>query len=149
MGLFNKQKPQPYQPTEHKEQIQAYCFLREDEKLEVIRLNPDFDLSTAELVEKGIDRVYRFEKTHKFGVQLVPDNENEHDKNAVAIHINGKFFGYVQREAAPVMRHVLKNGRFDEIRLVISGGPALYVYNGKATARCYDFECQLYVTYTV
>lgn len=44
---------------------------------------------------------------------LVPENDNRHDKNAVRVDIGGRIVGYLSREDAEIYREMLNAGKAD------------------------------------
>lgn len=124
-------------------QIQGMFALRDEELLTALRCNPDFELSTQDLIEKGYagKRVYRFEPGYRYGVTLVPEPKNPHDKNAVMVQINGNKVGYIPREEALDVKKALKKGLITGARCYIRGGPTRRIFeNGTSMANSYDFE---------
>ena len=134
------------------EQIEcpSFAMLRDEEKLKVLRLIKDFDLSTQELIDKGFaDRyVYRFHTAYKYGVKLVPEPSNPYDSNALKITINGKKAGYVPRGEAPRIKSMMDMGKISAVRFDVMGGPARKIFkDGTSMALCFDYNPVLTITY--
>ena len=58
-------------------------------------------------------------------LELVPDPTNQHDKNAVAVRIDGAHAGYIGRDEASLVGAMLKKlggGRSMRCRCTIRGG---------------------------
>lgn len=101
--------------------------------------NPDFSLSKKELVESygPGDWVpqYVSAATH---VELIPEPENEHDKNAVRCEINGVKVGYVKKGSCSHVKNLLKSPDFKGIVLE-------KFYYGKVKKIYDDDEGKVYV----
>jgi len=143
MGLFKK--------TEKTAEVKSYCFLHNDiDQMNVLKCNPLFELSTADLIKKGYAgrRVYKYYSDYSAETTLVPEPTNKNDKNAVMILVDGKLFGYVAREEAPAIKKLLKKNAITSLSLTISCGCARKIYdNGQSTADRYDIEPKLIITY--
>ena len=143
MGIFKKSLKTASVP--------CYCFLHSDnQQMSVLACNPLFELSTADLIQKGFagKRIYKYYADYSQYVTLVPEPTNPHDKNAVAILVRGMLFGYVAREVAPDIKRLLVKGHISAVYLRISGGCARKIYpNGQSTADRYDIEPELVITY--
>ncbi len=149
MGLFDKLKKDS---GPHVMSVKSYCFVKKDEELiELLHCDPKFDLSTKELLEKGYadKRVYRFYSDYKADeITLEPEPKNPVDKNAVKIILDGKFFGYVNKDDAPKIKQLLKKGIITDLHLHNHGGPVRKIFsNGKCTADRYEFDTSLTITY--
>ena len=58
---------------------------------------------------------YKFTKNDKDkALELIPENNNQFDPNAVRVHLDGKKIGYVSRCSAPQVRKMVQNR---EVRL--------------------------------
>ena len=83
--------------------------------------NDDYDLTKRELREdfEG-DRVYELD----FDVlaQLVPEPENEHDRNAVAVVADDVCIGYIPKKDSKRVRALITTGKIKRVRADISGG---------------------------
>lgn len=149
MGLFDKVNLVNNDPKTMS--VKSYCFLKSDEELfDVLSLNPDFELSTADLVEKGYagKSVYRFYSTYKYDVTLMPDPKNKADKNAVKILLSGKFYGYVNKNDAPTVLKLIKKNAIEGLQLRHSGGPVRRIYaDSRSSASRYEPEVTLTITY--
>lgn len=155
MGLISKIKsvgtakqPEPMMPKT--ESYIAYCFLGKDEdRIKVLETNPNFELSTKQLYHKGFvgKRVYKyFYRYSDATIQREP--KNKHDKNAVMILVNGQFFGYVNRDDAPVIGAAIKKNQIISCAIVMTGGPYRYIISeDQSTAGGGDFDVKLEVTY--
>lgn len=80
--------------------------------------NPDFSLSKKELAEsyEPGDWVPQYESTATH-VELIPEPDNEHDKNAVRCEINGVQVGYVKKGSCSHVKNLLKSPDFKGIVL--------------------------------
>ena len=147
--LFGKKKE--VSKMEYPKGPVCYCFLGKDEdRVKVLKGNPKFEMSTKELIEAGYSgrAVYRYYPEYKHGISLEPEPSNKNDPNAVKVLINGEFFGYVNREDAPVIKSALKNGIISNVALKVSGGSVRRVFeNGQSTADRYDLAFKLHIEY--
>ena len=133
-------------------EVRSYCFVKKDEELfDLLACNPDFELSTDELIKKGYagKTIYKYYSDYQGDdVSLEPDPKNQADKNAVKILLFGKFFGYVNREDAPTIKQLIKKNAILELKLKNRGGPIRKIYkNGHSSANKYEFETTLFITH--
>lgn len=85
--------------------------------------NPDYDLSKSELIDSYSDgdRVYRYDfKTTP--LEVVPEPDNEHDPNAVAVKVDGVLVGYIKAGNCSRVKNLLKSPDFNGMDLEIAGG---------------------------
>jgi len=83
--------------------------------------NDDYDLSAKELREDFEDeRVFAL----NFGseVKLVPEPENEADKNAIRVEVDGVKIGYVPKSKTKRVRELLASPGFKAVFVDIEGG---------------------------
>ena len=101
--------------------------------------NPDFSLSKTELAEsyEPGDWVPQYESAANH-VELIPEPENEHDKNAVRCEINGVQVGYVKKGSCSHVKNLLKSPDFKGIVLE-------KFYCGKVKKIYDDDEGKIYV----
>ena len=87
------------------------------------RLNPDWKLSPEEIFasDKTGQKIYKCKFTTS-PVQLIPEPENPHDPNTIAVTIAGEKIGYVPRETAPLIGSILKKCEVKSIACGIIGG---------------------------
>ena len=149
MGLFDKLKKDD---SPQIISVKSYCFVRKDEELfDLLQSNPKFEWSTKELLKIGYagKRVYKFYSDYKMDeITLEPEPKNPTDKNAVKILLNGKFFGYVNKDDAPKIKQIIKKNSIIDLHLHNSGGPTRKIYeNGHSSADKYEFDTTLTITY--
>ena len=83
--------------------------------------NPVYSLSVGELREDYEDeRVFALFFDDK--VDLVPEPENEHDKNAIRVEADGVLIGYVPKSKTKRVRELLASPGFRSVSLEIWGG---------------------------
>ena len=87
------------------------------------KVNPQWNLSAKELVEKGkvMEKVFHYRYINS-PVELVHEPNNKEDPNAVAILIAGKKVGHIKREENVHVLDILKNHRVLSISSFIGGG---------------------------
>lgn len=71
--------------------------------------------------------VYKYEFDTK-PVELIPEPENPHDKNAVKVVINGHKVGHISAEEAPHVKEILKRRDVKYISAVVNGGDRKTIY---------------------
>ena len=71
--------------------------------------------------------IYKYEFDTK-PVELVPEPENPHDRNAVGVVINGHKVGHISAEEAPHVKEVLEHRDIKYISAVVNGGDRKTVY---------------------
>ena len=158
MGLFRKKDKAAVEPktasvtapVSKTAEFDAYCFLRKDEeRIAVLQTNHDFELATKTLFIKGLGgkRVYKY--FYKYDdVTIERDPKNEADKNAVKILVNGKFYGYVNRDDAPILGKAIKKGMIDKCAIIMVGGPyRLIISEDQSTAGFQDEKITLEVRF--
>lgn len=150
MGLFRKKESTP----KTKEML-AYCFIpsyKDEELIEVLQCNPLFELSTADLAEKGYvgKRVYKYYSVYDRGeVTLEREPKNPKDKNAVMIRLSGHFFGYINKDDAPFVGKLLKKDAIQRVTLMLKGGPERKIISTQHSgAERREFEVKVTITYT-
>lgn len=86
--------------------------------------NEEYSYSKKDILDYGLEdeKIYRYE-FHPSDVQLEPEPDNEHDKNAVKVIVDGYQIGYIKKGSAV---HILKQINAEQIvsiRAEIGGGP--------------------------
>ncbi len=71
--------------------------------------------------------IYKYEFDTK-PVELVPEPENPHDRNAVGVVINGHKVGHISAEEAPHVKEILERRDIKYISAVVNGGDRKTVY---------------------
>ena len=93
--------------------------------IETLRIeNDDYDLTKSQILDEfGEDeRVYQYD--YDIGkVELVPEPDNEYDKNAVAVLIDGEKVGHIKKGSTSRVKNLLASPDFDHIETNMGGGP--------------------------
>lgn len=90
--------------------------------------NDAYDLGKRELVESGLtdERVYQY--TFASIPALIPEPDNEHDKNAIRVEADGVKIGYIKAGSAAHIRKLLAADAIQRMDIDIYGGRYKYVY---------------------
>lgn len=105
--------------------------------------NDDFDLTKRELRE-SFEGEKVFELEFDPVVKLVPEPENEHDKNAIRVEADGTLIGYVPKGKTKLVRELLESGRVHFVDVEITGGKYKRVdSDGDLDRGEYDFSAAL------
>ena len=90
--------------------------------------DPDYDCSAAELKETYYDgdKIYEYDFSG-LKAELVPEPENEHDKNAVKVIVNGVLVGYIKKGSCTRVKNLMASPGFVGIEVSISGGKYKYL----------------------
>ena len=85
--------------------------------------NPGWDRSVETIIEDGDSerRIFQYNYKNK-PVQLIIENNNPNDKNAVAVHIAGELVGYISKDENIHVRDILKNHEIKSLSAFIGGG---------------------------
>lgn len=95
-----------------------------EENIQVLaRNNPKWGLTAKEIIDTGDAgrRIYRYNYVHT-PVALVPEPENPHDKNALAVKIGGMTVGYISRDENVHVLTILKHKDIKSISCFVGGG---------------------------
>ena len=149
MGLFKKKEP-----VLRTKEMLAYCFIpnyKDEELIEVLQCNPYFELSTADLAQRGYvgKRIFKYYSVYDRGeVSLEREPKNPKDKNAVKILMSGHFFGYINKDDAPFVGKLLKKDAIQSVSLRLTGGPERKIISTTHSgADRRDFEVTVTITY--
>ena len=104
--------------------------------------NDDFDLSKRELCE-SFDGERVFELEFDPVVKLVPEPDNEHDKNAIRVEADEVLIGYVPKGKTKAVRELLESGRVRRIEVEITGGKYKKADDGDLDRGEWDFSAAL------
>ncbi len=101
--------------------------------------NPDWKCTAAQIISKGKtdERIFRYNFIHK-PVKLIPEPDNKHDKNAVAVHIAGELVGYISREENQHVLDILRNHEIKYISGFVGGGEYKIIRENKEIHRFED-----------
>lgn len=85
--------------------------------------NPDWKKTGKSLANQGHagGRVYRFSYVNK-PVNLILENDNPHDHNAVMVQVAGEKVGYISADEAPHVREILSRRSVQFISAFVGGG---------------------------
>lgn len=90
--------------------------------------NSDYNLSKKEIKEDFSDGDKIFEYDFSFSkVELIPEDTNPYDKNAVRIEADGHVVGYIGKNDTLKVRDLLNNPELFKIELNLAGGNYKYV----------------------
>lgn len=95
--------------------------------MELAQEDPDYSPKKSEIIENGLEdqRVYKFFFSADL-VELIPEPENIHDPNAVAVYADGHHIGYIKAGSCSRVKNLLASGRIRRISLDAGGGPYVY-----------------------
>lgn len=101
----------------------AGVYYYEDNIKKLAYLNPDWKLRSKEAIEIGKEgkRLFHYNYVNR-PVKLLPEPENAHDKNAIAIFIAGELVGYISRSDNVHVKDILRNHDVKSISGFIGGG---------------------------
>lgn len=90
--------------------------------------NSDYNLSKKEIKEDFSDGDKIFEYDFSFSkVELIPEDTNPYDKNAVRVEADGHVVGYIGKNDTLKVRDLLNNPELFKIELNLAGGNYKYV----------------------
>lgn len=135
--LFHKSEPQPITPPAM-QKIPTATIKTErhyvagishymDNIISLSTENPDYDMSERELLEEydPDDRIYQYEFPAK-KTELIEEPENEYDKNAIKVIIDGVHVGYIKKGSCSHIKKLLHSGIISGIDSEIRGGKYKY-----------------------
>ena len=103
--------------------IVAGTSFRQDVLKSFGTLNPNYQLTKEEIIDRGLNDQMIYEHTfEKLPAEFRPEPENEHDPNAIAIYVEGKQIGYVKKGSTSHIRKLIESGRLANAVCTISGG---------------------------
>lgn len=90
--------------------------------------DPDYNCSAAELKETYYDgdKIYEYDFSG-LKAELVPEPENEYDKNAVKVIVNGVQVGYIKKGSCTRVKNLMASPDFAGVEVSISGGRYKYL----------------------
>ena len=163
MGLFDKIKSATNTIVEVKEKmttepqqksvtlkIEGFFHLKEADLMEILNSNPNFELSTKELVKKGYGgkRVYKFYSEYDYGISLIPEPGNKYDKDAVIVAMQGRKLGYIPKDNNVWIKKLLKKNSINTMKVTIKGGPIRKIYpNETSMAYFNDYDPKITIEY--
>lgn len=101
--------------------------------------NPDWKCTAPQIISKGKagERIFRYNFINK-PVKLIPEPDNEHDKNAVAVYIAGELVGYISRDDNRHVLDILNKGDIKYISGFIGGGEYKVIHENKEISKFED-----------
>lgn len=86
-------------------------------------LNDDYTMSKKDFIDIAIedDNVYEYDFA-PIDVKLIEEPENEHDKNAVKVIIDGVHVGYIKAGSCSHIKKLISSDRIKSISAEIKGG---------------------------
>lgn len=108
--------------------------------------NEDYNLTNKELLDLYVegDRIYEYDYYYSH-IDVIKEDSNPHDSNAVRIDADGRVVGYIKKTEAVEVRELLSDSsaRFS---LVIHGGNYKYIGEGEVFPGTYGYFADLYIT---
>lgn len=91
--------------------------------------NSDYHLSKKELKEEFVDGDKVFEYDFDFSkVELIPEDSNPYDSNAVRVEADGHLVGYIGKKDTLKVRELLQDPELYKIELYLAGGNYKLIY---------------------
>lgn len=89
--------------------------------------NENYTLTKKGIIDEGLEdeRIYQYDFC-PVKVELVPDPENEHDKNAIKVIADGYQIGHVPADKCAYVHGLLSSGRIRKVDVEIYGGNYKY-----------------------
>lgn len=89
--------------------------------------NENYTLTKKGIIDEGLEdeRIYQYD-FYPGKVELVPDPENEHDKNAIKVIVDGYQIGHVPADKCAYVHGLLSSGRIRKVDVEIYGGNYKY-----------------------
>lgn len=110
-------------PTERRTYDIAGINYHADELPALGSLSDDYRMSAEKIVEEGREDEELYKYDFPTSAQLVPDPENEHDKNAIKVIIAGTFVGFVPAVSAVEVGEIISTKKVKSVTAFIEGGP--------------------------
>ncbi len=125
----------------------AGTSFRKDEIADLGMENDDYTLSAKSIVEEGLEdeSIYQYE----FGIlkaKLEPEEDNEHDPNAVKVIISGVHVGYIPKEKSAHIKELVEAGKIRSVKADIKGGNYKYYDSEEETLSKYEREFSIELT---
>lgn len=98
-----------------------------DEIEELGNENENYTLTKKGIIDEGFEdeRIYQYD-FYPVKVELVPDPENEQDKNAIKVIVDGYQIGHVPADKCAYVHGLLSSGRIQKVDIEIYGGNYKY-----------------------
>lgn len=89
--------------------------------------NDDYSLSKSELAELyDTGKIWKYDYSYS-KLELIPEPENEFDKNAVAVYLDGRKVAYIKKGSCSQVKNLLASGTVKGIDAEIGGGHYKYL----------------------
>lgn len=135
-------KPTNRKPSLSDESIKRYSFNvagishHEDEIIDRLLIeNDEYSMSKKDLIEMGMEdtKIFRYEGLST-NVQLIPEPDNEYDKNAIKVVADGVHIGYVPSKETATIKELLN---IDDLKIGCSfyGGEYKILYTDSNTVK--------------
>ncbi len=112
----------------------AGLFYHMNEFMELAEDNPFYSTKKAELIENFLEDEYVFKYDFSPAlVELIPEPDNEHDPNAVAVYADKHMIGYIKAGNCSHVKKLLAAGTIQKIDLDVWGGPYVYLNSYEKT----------------
>lgn len=113
------------QATQNGERFKvAGTSFREDALMSFAHKNPDYDMTTREIIEDGETnaRIYRYDFDPVIAT-LEPEPDNPHDPKAIKVLFNGVHIGYIKAGSCNTIHKLLREDNIAAIYGRVYGGP--------------------------
>lgn len=112
--------------------------------------NSEYDLKKSEIIDFSMvdEYIYKYEKY--FGiVELVPEPDNPHDKNAIKVIVDNVHVGYVPADITEKVKNILDTKDIVKIDCEIYGGPYKVLPDEDSSIErgSTDFKCDIFIEY--
>lgn len=106
----------------------AGLFYHMNEFMKLAEDNPYYSTKKEDLIEDFLEDEYVFKYDFLPAlVELIPDPDNEHDPNAVAVYADKHLIGYIKAGNCSHVKRLLAAGNIQKIDLDVWGGPYVYL----------------------
>lgn len=155
MGLFDilfKKKsvpvvPEPVKPSKpaistktENFKVAGISFHMDDIMEKLAYENENYNLAKKQIIDDYMydEKIFRYD--FPVGkVELIPEPDNEHDKNAIKVVVDGVHIGYIKNGNCSHVKNLLSSGRVTSIDCSIYGGDFKMVYENSDDE--YELEC--------
>ena len=93
--------------------------------------NEDYSISKKELIDENLidEPIYKYEESTLELISLLPDPDNEYDKNAIKVMQRDNLLGYVPKEETDAVRKIV-SGPYEAAAKVYGGPYKTLLENG-------------------
>ena len=127
----------------------AGVYYRKDDIIDLLDENDDYEMTKKEIIESGLDGEYIYKYSIKDSdAELIPEPDNENDKNAIMVMVDGTHVGYVPKDKIKKTKRTLEGKHVDRIRCSIYGGDYKVVYDDSPTKKgSTDLKAEISIKY--